>query len=112
MKMPSRDAEDAAFDVPLVIARQGSMEAGGTVIYCDVNDGNDPNSSRWPAGHVVVNQVHASYQYPADLKCPYPVLLNAGGGHRARVYDTPGGTLGHPFGRHAGGRDRDARDGG
>jgi hypothetical protein len=33
---------------PLHIARQGSMEAGGTTILCETNDGGDPNSTRWP----------------------------------------------------------------
>jgi pimeloyl-ACP methyl ester carboxylesterase len=72
----------------LRIAKQGSMEAGGRTINCTTNDGGDPNSTRWPSGHVVVDQVYASYQYPADRRYPYPILLNSGGGHTARVYDT------------------------
>jgi pimeloyl-ACP methyl ester carboxylesterase len=72
----------------LRIAKQGSMEAGGKTINCTTNDGGDPNSMRWPSGHVVVDQVYASFQYPADRRYPYPVLFNSGGGHTARVYDT------------------------
>ena len=72
----------------LRIARQGSMEAGGKVILCQTNDGGDPNSARWPSGHVVVDNVYATYQYPADRRYPYPILFNSGGGHTARVYDT------------------------
>jgi hypothetical protein len=49
----------------LRIAKQGSMEAGGRTINCVTNDGGDANSTRWPSGHVVVDQVYASYQYPA-----------------------------------------------
>jgi pimeloyl-ACP methyl ester carboxylesterase len=37
---------------------------------------------------VVVDNVYATYQYPADQRYPYPVLFNSGGGHTARVYDT------------------------
>jgi pimeloyl-ACP methyl ester carboxylesterase len=72
----------------LRIAKQGSMEAGGRTINCTTNDGGDPNSTRWLSGHVVVDQVYASYQYPADRRYPYPILFNSGGGHTARVYDT------------------------
>jgi pimeloyl-ACP methyl ester carboxylesterase len=72
----------------LRVARQGSMEAGGKTIYCATNDGGDANSQRWPAGHVVVDNVYASYQYPTDQRYPYPILFNSGGGHTARVYDT------------------------
>jgi pimeloyl-ACP methyl ester carboxylesterase len=72
----------------LRIARQGSMEAGGTVIDCATNDGGDANSARWPAGHVEVDNVYATFQYPADRRYPYPILFNSGGGHTARVYDT------------------------
>jgi pimeloyl-ACP methyl ester carboxylesterase len=72
----------------LRIAKQGSMEAGGKVIDCATNDGGDPNSTRWPSGHVVVDNVYATYQYPADQRYPYPILFNSGGGHTARVYDT------------------------
>src|SRR5690348_819387 len=72
----------------LHIAKQGSMEAGGKTIDCTTNDGGDANSKRWPSGHVVVDQVYASFQYPADLRYPYPILFNSGGGHTARVYDT------------------------
>jgi len=76
-------------DEPVLrIARQGSMEAGGKVILCQTNDGGDPNSARWPSGHVVVDNVYATYQYPADRRYPYPILFNSGGGHTARVYDT------------------------
>ncbi|MBO0712039.1 MAG: hypothetical protein J2P47_12255, partial [Acetobacteraceae bacterium] len=72
----------------LRIAKQGSLEAGGRTIDCPTNDGGDPNSTRWPSGHVVVDNVYASYQYPADQRYPYPILFNSGGGHTARVYDT------------------------
>ncbi len=37
---------------------------------------------------MVVDNVYATYQYPADQRYPYPVLFNSGGGHTARVYDT------------------------
>jgi len=37
---------------------------------------------------VVVDNVYATYPYPADQRYPYPVLFNSGGGHTARVYDT------------------------
>lgn len=72
----------------LRIAKQGSLEAGGRTIDCPTNDGGDPNSTSWPSGHVVVDNVYASYQYPADQRYPYPILFNSGGGHTARVYDT------------------------
>jgi pimeloyl-ACP methyl ester carboxylesterase len=76
-------------DEPVLrIAKQGSMEAGGTTVDCATNDGGDPNSTRWPRGHVVVDNVYATYQYPADRRYPYPILFNSGGGHTARVYDT------------------------
>lgn len=75
-------------EAPLQIARQGSLEAGGRVIDCATNDGGDPNSTRWPPGHVVVDNVYATYQYPADQRYPYPILFNSGGGHTARFYDT------------------------
>jgi pimeloyl-ACP methyl ester carboxylesterase len=73
---------------PLRIARQGSLEAGGRAVWAAVNDGNDPVSERWPPGHVHIDHVHASYQYPVEQKYRYPILLNPGGGHSARVYDT------------------------
>jgi pimeloyl-ACP methyl ester carboxylesterase len=78
----------AMAEAPLQIARQGSMEAGGRVIDCSTNDGGDANSTRWPPGHVVVDNVYATYQYPADQRYPYPILFNSGGGHTARFYDT------------------------
>jgi hypothetical protein len=71
---------------PLHIARQGSLEAGGRVIACATNDGADPNSKRWPPGHVVVDNIYATYQYPVEQKSPYPILFNSGGSHTARVY--------------------------
>jgi pimeloyl-ACP methyl ester carboxylesterase len=77
-----------AADPVLQIAKQGSMEAGGTTINCATNDGGDPKSTRWPPGHVVVDNVYATYQYPANQRYPYPILFNSGGGHTARVYDT------------------------
>jgi pimeloyl-ACP methyl ester carboxylesterase len=73
---------------PLHIARQGSLEAGGRVIACATNDGGDPASKRWPPGHVVVDNIYATYQYPVAQRSPYPILFNSGGGHTARVYDT------------------------
>src|SRR5688500_1090613 len=78
----------AAAQEPLRIARQGSIEAGGELVSCATNDGEDPKSWRYPPGKVRVNHVYASYQYPADSKYAYPVLFNPGGGHTARVYDT------------------------
>jgi pimeloyl-ACP methyl ester carboxylesterase len=76
-------------DEPVLrIAKQGSMEAGGRMINCATNDGGDAKSTRWPAGHVVVDNVYATYQYPADQRYPNPILFNSGGGHTARVYDT------------------------
>jgi pimeloyl-ACP methyl ester carboxylesterase len=78
----------AAHADPLHIARQGSLEAGGRVIECATNDGGDPASKRWPPGHVVVDNVYATYQYPVEQRSPYPILFNSGGGHTARVYDT------------------------
>jgi pimeloyl-ACP methyl ester carboxylesterase len=82
-------AMSAHADEPVLrIAKQGSMEAGGRTILCTTNDGGDPNSTRWPTGHVVVDNVYATYQYPADQRYPYPILFNSGGGHTARVYDT------------------------
>ena len=77
-----------AADGPLQIAKQGSLEVGGEFLDCATNDGGDPNSTRWPSGHVVIDQVYASFQYPADHRYPYPILFNSGGGHTARVYDT------------------------
>ena len=78
----------APAQAPVTIARQGSLEAGGETVFCATNDGGDPNSTRWPKGRVVINQVYASYQYPVDQKFKYPILFNPGGGHTARVYDT------------------------
>jgi len=79
----------AKSDEPILrIAKQGSMEAGGRTINCTTNDGGDPNSARFPSGHVVVDNVYATYQYPADRRYPHPILFNSGGGHTARVYDT------------------------
>jgi pimeloyl-ACP methyl ester carboxylesterase len=76
-------------DEPVLrIAKQGSMEAGGRMINCATNDGGDPKSTRWPAGHVMVDNVYATYQYPAEMRHPHPILFNSGGGHTARVYDT------------------------
>src|SRR5260370_2573096 len=73
---------------PLHIARQGRVEAGGRVMECATNDGGDPTSKRFPPGHVVGDNVYATYQYPVEQKSPYPILFNSGGGHTARVYDT------------------------
>jgi pimeloyl-ACP methyl ester carboxylesterase len=73
---------------PLRIAKQGSLEAGGEVVYCATNDGGDPKSQRWPPGRVVINHVYATYQYPVVQTYKYPILFNPGGGHSARVYDT------------------------
>src|SRR5215510_15361485 len=76
-------------DEPILrIAKQGSMEAGGRTINCTTNDGGDPKSVRWPSGHVVVDNVYATYQYPAERRFPHPILFNSDGGHTARVYDT------------------------
>ena len=78
----------AAAQEPLRIARQGSIEAGGALVYCATNDGGDAKSERWGPGQNRLNHVYATYQYPADSKYGYPVLFNPGGGHSARVYDT------------------------
>ena len=44
-------------DEPVLrIAKQGSMEAGGRMINCATNDGGDPKSTRWPAGHVEIGR--------------------------------------------------------
>lgn len=76
-------------DEPILrIAKQGSLEAGGRTINCTTNDGDNPKSMRWPSGHVVVDNVYATYQYPAERRYPHPILFNSGGGHTARVYDT------------------------
>ena len=83
-----RDPNVGLFEPVLRIAKQGSMEAGGRMINCATNDGGDPKSTRWPAGHVMVDNVYATYQYPAELRHPDPILFNSGGGHTARVYDT------------------------
>jgi pimeloyl-ACP methyl ester carboxylesterase len=81
-------ASARAEDPVLRIAKQGSIEAGGRIINCATNDGGDPNNARWPSGHVVIDNVYATFQYPADQRYPYPILFNSGGGHTARVYDT------------------------
>jgi pimeloyl-ACP methyl ester carboxylesterase len=81
-------AQDESANAPLTIARQGSLEAGGETVFCATNDGGDPNSKRWPQGHIVINQVYATYQYPIAQKFKFPILFNPGGGHTARVYDT------------------------
>lgn len=81
-------AVTAAAQEPLRIQKQGSIEAGGELVYCPTNDGGDPKSERWPPGRVMINHVYATYQYPADQKYRYPILFNPGGGHSARVYDT------------------------
>ena len=73
---------------PLRITKQGSIEAGGEVVFCATNDGGDPKSQRWPAGRVMINHVYATFQYPANQTYKYPILFNPGGGHSARVYDT------------------------
>jgi pimeloyl-ACP methyl ester carboxylesterase len=87
--VPAVAPEPAVAQEPILrIAKQGSLEAGGRTIDCTSNDGGDPNSKRWPSGHVVVDNVYATYQYPADRRYPHPILFNSGGGHTARVYDT------------------------
>jgi hypothetical protein len=78
----------AATAAPLNIARQGSMEAGGRIMQCATNDGGAERSARFPPGHVVIDNVYATYQYPSVQRYPYPILFNAGGGHTARFYDT------------------------
>src|SRR5215831_21373840 len=70
-------------DEPILrIAKQGSIEAGGRTIDCATNDGADPNSKRWPSGHVVVDNVYATFQYPSDRRYPYPILFNSGAATR------------------------------
>ncbi|WP_454849067.1 hypothetical protein [Rhizobium binxianense] len=73
---------------PLTIAKMGSIEAGGRVIDCKTVDGGDINNPRQTPGHLVVDQVYASYIYPENQRYPYPILFNPGGGHSARFYDT------------------------
>jgi len=73
---------------PLRIAKQGSIEVGGEMVFCPTNDGGDPKSQRWPPGRVMINHVHATYQYPANQTYKYPILFNPAAGHSARVYDT------------------------
>jgi pimeloyl-ACP methyl ester carboxylesterase len=73
---------------PLTIANMGSMEAGGRVIDCQTVDGGDANNKRQTPGHLLVDQVYASYIYPQNQRYPYPILFNPGGGHTARFYDT------------------------
>jgi pimeloyl-ACP methyl ester carboxylesterase len=73
---------------PLLIARQGSLEAGGRTVYCQINDGVEPDNWRFGPGQVVIDHVHAHYQYPVDQRYEYPILFNPGGGHSARCYDT------------------------
>lgn len=82
-------------DNVLRIRRQGSLEAGGEEVFCATNDGsarteagNDPNNNRWPPGHVFINSIYATYQYPAAQKYEYPIVFVPGGGHTARVFDT------------------------
>jgi pimeloyl-ACP methyl ester carboxylesterase len=75
-------------DGPLLVRRQGSLEAGGRLVHCDMNDGGDRHSPRWGPGRVSVGHVHASFQYPLDQRYAHPIVLCPGGGHTARVYDT------------------------
>ena len=75
----------ALAEPPLQIARQGSLEVGGTVVECATNDGSDPNSKRWPSGHVVVDNVYATYQYPVEQNYRYRFCLIRGRPHRARL---------------------------
>ena len=51
------NAQDPVNKEPLVIARQGSLEAGGETAFCATNDGGDRASKRWPKGRVVINPV-------------------------------------------------------
>jgi pimeloyl-ACP methyl ester carboxylesterase len=83
-----QDARNRSLMEALHIARQGSLEAGGSFVYSATNDGEDPDNWRWPAGHVHIEHVHAAYQYPVDQRYDYPIVFNPGGGHSARVYDT------------------------
>jgi pimeloyl-ACP methyl ester carboxylesterase len=73
---------------PLTIAKMGSMEAGGQIIDCKTVDGGVLNNPRQTPGRLVVDQIHASYLYPATQRYAYPILFNPGGGHSARFYDT------------------------
>jgi hypothetical protein len=57
---------------PLHIARQGSLEADGRVIDCATNDGGDPNSKRFPPGHVVVDNVYATTNIRSIRNRPTP----------------------------------------
>jgi pimeloyl-ACP methyl ester carboxylesterase len=82
------DTANGVAQEPLRIAKQGSIEAGGTVLNCATNDGGSLNNERFPPGRVMVDNVYATFQYPTDQKYRYPVVFNPGGGHSARVYDT------------------------
>ena len=70
--LPARMASRAEEPI-LRIAKQGSMEAGGKTIDCATNDGGDPKSTRWPSGHLVVDNIYATYRYPAGRRYPYPI---------------------------------------
>jgi pimeloyl-ACP methyl ester carboxylesterase len=80
-------AMTAHADDDLVIRKQGSMEAGGKVVVCDTIDSAN-NGERHFGGKTVVDNVYATYQYPANQRYAYPILFNSGGGHTARFYDT------------------------
>jgi hypothetical protein len=72
----------------LVIRRQGSIEAGGSIVVCNTIDSDNSNTERFFGGKTVVDNIYATYQYPANQRYPYPILFNSGGGHTARIYDT------------------------
>ena len=55
----------------LRIATQGSMEAGGKTIDCATNDGGDPKSTRWPSGHVAVDNSRRRTNTPRASAIPY-----------------------------------------
>ncbi len=73
---------------PLLIRKQGALSVGGEVVYCEVNDGANAEDLRFPPGHIIVDALYASYQYPANQKYEYPIIFTHGGGHSAQVYDT------------------------
>lgn len=72
----------------LVIRRQGSLEAGGRIVVCNTIDSDNSNGERFFGGNTVVDNIYATYQYPANQRYQYPILFNSGGGHTARIYDT------------------------
>src|SRR5262245_10837851 len=77
-------AGTAYADGPLIIARQGSLEAGGETVFCATNDGGDRASKRWPKGRVVINPVRAGdtwRRFPTFSRglSPIPLAISSEG---------------------------------